>query len=378
MTMMMSKMQGGLELSEECASILSSLRLSPSDFPAVREIADKLRTDQPSSVDTFGQNASGESVISLTEKLLQEVRTGDLDNAGEKLNEVLKLARATNQGPLSGRRSKVPLFGRLIDKCKLKLFNAASKYQDVKGQIDSLMSEVGKTQSELLKRNEVMDDILADVKREYHSLGLHIAAGKIRMMEINAQYEVLKPNSVTDIWKAQELNDLSYMLSKLDKRTVDFAALQQDALHTLATVRMVQMNNQQLMDKYHTIRTLSITAWQRQLVVRQSLNDQENAVELADLIDDFNNELHLDNAKLLKTVTTRTAISNQRLVIDVATLDGVQVLMGQTATELLRIHKQGDVKLREAEKALSVLHDNLLRMFANKDPRDMKSTGEVA
>ncbi|MNC79288.1 hypothetical protein D3C75_1317270 [compost metagenome] len=61
-----------------------------------------------------------------------------------------------------------------------------------------------------------------------------------------------------------------------------------------------------------------------------------------------------------------------------ATLDGVQVLMGQTATELLRIHKQGDVKLREAEKALSVLHDNLLRMFANKDPRDMKSTGEVA
>jgi uncharacterized protein YaaN involved in tellurite resistance len=112
-------------------------------------------------------------------------------------------------------------------------------------------------------------------------------------------------------------------------------------------IRMVQANNRMLIEKFHTIRELTVPAWKRQFMLALSLNEQQSAVQLANSIDDATNHFLLENAKLLKENTVSTARANQRLVIDVETLRRVHDSLVETMQEVIRINADG-VKTRAA------------------------------
>jgi len=62
---------------------------------------------------------------------------------------------------------------------------------------------------------------------------------------------------------------------------------------------------------------------------------------LAKTIDDATNAFLKENAQLLKQNTLSTAQSNQRMVIDVATLQDVQDTLLSTVQEVIKINQEG-------------------------------------
>src|SRR5690606_39451352 len=84
------------------------------------------------------------------------------------------------------------------------------------------------------------------------------------------------------------------------------------AMQSLPTIRMIQANNQALIDKFHTIREITVPAWKRQFMLAITLNEQQNAVQLATHIDDTTNDLLKRNADLLHRNSVETARANQR------------------------------------------------------------------
>ena len=347
--------------------LISSLGLSDTDLPAIQELADKIQIGYPATIADFGQNASASSV-SLADELLTQVRSSDLDNAGDKLNQVVSIARKVNAGPLSDRRSKVPFIGPFIDKLMLKAADAAGKLDTAKAQIDALMSELDTTQLGLSTRNKVLEEMFKEVKQEHYNLGLYIAAGRVKIQEMQDVAASLQANAGSDQAKVQELADLNDMISKLDKRCGDLVALRHSALQSLPMIRMVQTNNQMLVDKYHTIKAVTVPAWQRQLSLRIALNEQQNAVALSKSIDDTTNQMLLDNAKLLRDNSINTAKSNQRLVIDVDTLTSVQNTLIETVQEVQTIQRQGIESRKAAEKQIESLRNGLIANMKGGKP----------
>lgn len=347
--------------------LISSLGLSDTDLPAIQELADKIQIGYPATIADFGQNASPSSV-SLADELLTQVRSSDLDNAGDKLNQVVSIARKVNAGPLSDRRSKVPFIGPFIDKLMLKAADAAGKLDTAKAQIDALMSELDTTQIGLSTRNTVLEEMFKEVKQEQYNLGLYIAAGRVKIQEMQDVAASLQANAGSDQTKVQELADLNDMISKLDKRCGDLIALRHSALQSLPMIRMVQNNNQMLVDKYHTIKSVTVPAWQRQLSLRIALNEQQNAVALSKSIDDTTNQMLLDNAKLLRENSINTAKSNQRLVIDVETLASVQNTLIETVQEVQTIQRQGIESRKAAEKQIEALRNGLIANMKGGKP----------
>lgn len=347
--------------------LITSLGLSNDDLPAIQELADKIQIGAPATISDFGQNASANS-ITLADELLAQVRSSDLDGAGDKLNEVVSIARKLNAGPLTSRRSKVPLIGHLIDKVMLKTADMAGKLDTAKNQINTLMSELETTQIGLSARNNVLDEMFGVVKQEHYNLGLYIAAGKVKIQEMQEVAASLQVKAGNDQAKVQELADLNDMISKLDKRCGDLGALRHSALQSLPMIRMVQTNNQMLVDKYHTIKAVTVPAWQRQLSLRIALNEQQNAVALSKSIDDTTNQLLLDNAKLLRDNSINTAKANQRLVIDVDTLTSVQSTLIDTVQEVQSIQKQGIEARKKAEKQIEDLRNGLIANMKGGKP----------
>lgn len=347
--------------------LISSLGLSDDDVPAIQALADKIQIGSPATIADFGQNASASSVT-LADELLTQVRSSDLDNAGDKLNQVVSIARKVNAGPLSDRRSKVPFIGPLIDKLMLKAADAAGKLDTAKAQIDALMSELDTTQIGLSTRNNVLEEMFKEVKQEHYNLGLYIAAGRVKIQEMQDVAASLQADAGSDQAKVQELADLNDMISKLDKRCGDLVALRHSALQSLPMIRMVQTNNQMLVDKYHTIKAVTVPAWQRQLSLRIALNEQQNAVALSKSIDDTTNQMLLDNAKLLRDNSINTAKSNQRLVIDVDTLTSVQNTLIETVQEVQTIQRQGIESRKAAEKQIEALRNGLIANMKGGKP----------
>lgn len=347
---------------------LRELGLREADVPEIQQVAQRIEVGSPQAVAEFGRDVA-DHTSRYADSLLDQVRNSDLDEAGEKLTQVVAKARSLNIGALSDNRSRVPVIGQLIDRFRVRSTAFMARFDTTREQIERLVGDVQATQQSITQRNASLDDMFVAVREEHRLLGVHIAAGKLRLTELGAQAESLRGSLENDPGRVQELADLDAMLANLDKRIGDLIALQHSAMQSLPTIRMIQANNQMLVDKFHTIREITVPAWKRQFMLALSLNEQKNAVELATAIDDTTNDLMKRNAALLHRTSVETAKENQRLVIDVDTLKQVQTTLIKTVEDVLRIQQEGVQKRKDAEKQIAAMRGDLQAKLTRQPAR---------
>jgi uncharacterized protein YaaN involved in tellurite resistance len=281
---------------------------------------------------------------------------------GSKLSQIVGAAQSLNMGALSGNRSRVPLVGSLIDKLRLKGGEVLRRFQDVQAQIDTLLAEVDTMQAGLAERNLALESSFESVRQEHELLGVHVLAGEAAAVRLKARLEK-DAGADTDALKRQAHADLRAATAALEKRVADLRVLQHAALQQLPMIRMVQANNRMLIEKFHTIRELTVPAWKRQFMLALSLNEQKAAVRLADSIDDATNEFLLENARLLEKNTISTAKANQRLVIDVDTLRQVHDSLLSTMQEVIQINRDGVQQRATISQQLTDMRQSMTRQL---------------
>lgn len=344
---------------------LRELGLQEADIAEVKRVAQRIQPNSPLSVAEFGRDVA-EHTSRYADSLLDLVRNSDLDEAGAKLSQVVTIARTLNAGPLSDKRSRLPLIGPLIDKFRLRAAIFVSQFDTTREQIEALIGEVHTTQTNIQMRNAELENMFAAVREEHRLLGVHVAAGRMRLVELHALANARRREVANDPARVQEVADLDAMIASLDKRIGDLMALQHSALQSLPTIRMIQANNQMLVDKFHTIREITVPAWKRQFMLALTLNEQRNAVQLATTIDDTTNELLKRNAELLHRNSVETAKANQRLVIDVETLRQVQNTLIKTVEDVMRIQQEGVQQRKAAEKQIEGMRSELRAKLARQ------------
>ena len=114
----------------------------------------------------------------------------DLDAAGDKLGEVVRIARSLNLDSFAGK-SKLPVIGGLIDRLRVSKGELVQKFSDTNRQIEQLLQDVARqqgTQGQRVGEFDRMYDIVLDERR---ALGLHVAAGKLRLAELVEEQQKL-------------------------------------------------------------------------------------------------------------------------------------------------------------------------------------------
>ncbi|WP_431153414.1 toxic anion resistance protein [Acidovorax facilis] len=337
---------------------LRKLGLTAADQAEISQVAMRIQPENPLTVSEFGRDV-GEHTSRYADSLLDQVRNRDLDVAGEKLSAVVHVAKRMNLGVLSDKRSRLPIVGPLVDRIRLRSGRIMGEFDSTRQQIDSLVREVEATQSGIRERNAGLEDMHVGVREEHRLLGIHVAAGKMRLAEVRAQLVQLREGGQGDIQAAHEVADLETVATNLEKRINDLMVLQHSALQSLPMIRLIQSNNQMLADKFHTVREITVPAWKRQFMLKLTLNEQRNAVELADTIDNTTNDLLKRNAALLHRNSVETAKANQRLVIDVDTLREVQTTLIKSVEDVIRIHHEGIQSFRQAEAQIESMRSDL-------------------
>lgn len=339
---------------------LAALQLPAHLSSHVRQMVDSLDlVNNPNQLSELGRQ-SGQSISQYSDHILKQVKQNDLDEMGTKLGEVVVQARSLNLSELTEQRSKIPLIGGFLNRMKNSKEGFVLKFQSVDSHIQKIMHELSAGERGLTSRNQMLEQMFTHTLQEFEMLGVSIVTGKIKLTELEQQIQHKQLSNLNPSpQQAQEISDLKQLAARLDKRVGDLNALQMSAMQTLPMIRMIQHNNQTLVEKFHNVRELTLPAWKRQFMLAISLLEQKKAAELAQNIDDSTNEFLRKNAELLQQNTVNTARINQRAVIDIDTLEHVQQTLISTIEEVQTIQKQGFDNRRDAETRIRGLQQQL-------------------
>jgi len=336
---------------------LQEIGLQQDDFNAVLAARKELAEINHNAVAEYGKNIATQT-SGYTDELLNLVQNKDLDETGQKLNQVVQVAQQLNTSSILNKKKNSGFFGGLMSKIKGAKNNIDMHFNTTKEQIDTLVKEIEKSQSGLKARVDTLDRMFHGVQSEYKQLGVYIAAGKLKQDEIQQEISTLT-SQAQDQTTTQRVYDLNHLANNLEKRVSDLQVLQQSAMQTLPMIRIIQSNNLMLVDKFYAIKNITLPAWKNQISLAISLNEQKNSVQLANTIDDATNDLLKRNADLLHQNSVDTAKANQRSVIDIETLEHVQNTLIKTVNDVIQIQKEGMRKRAEATTRLRSLQDNL-------------------
>ena len=342
------------------ATELQALGLAPDDLPRIAELTRTLDLDDPATVFAFGGEATDAAAASA-DALLAQARSSDLDESGKVLTKVLAAARSVNLQGLE-KRSRIPIIGGLIDKLTLAKDKLVDEFSSASSQIDGLTNEIETLQATLTTRLGSLDQMYQEVAAEYKALGAHIAAGDLCLKQASAQ-AALPPASPLE---AELRASRKESLQVLEKRIADLRVMQQSALQTLPAIRMIQANSRLQIDKFKTIRQLTIPTWKRQFMLALSLNEQRNAGQLGQRIDEATNAMLKRNAELLHTNSVEAAKSNQRLVIDVETLQQVQDTLLKTVQDVLQVQQDGVQARQQVAGQIGQMRTQLQKLAQEK------------
>ncbi|WP_445116170.1 toxic anion resistance protein [Acinetobacter sp. WZC-1] len=347
---------------------LREIGLQQHDFAEVLAACQELAEINQSSVADYGKNIAART-SSYTDELLNLVKNRDLDETGQKLNEVVQVARQLNTSGLLKQSGNSGILGNILNKFKGAKQSFDQHFNSTKEQIDGLVREIETSQQGLKARVTTLDKMFDGVQDEYRQLGIHIAAGQLKQQQIQQDIAVLSGQE-QDQQTTQRVYDLNHLAGNLEKRVSDLQILQQSAMQTLPMIRMIQSNNMMLVDKFYAIKNITLPAWKNQISLAISLHEQKNSVQLANSIDDATNELLKRNADLLHRNSVDTARANQRSVIDVETLEHVQQSLIKTVNDVLQIQKDGMQKREEASARIRTLQTGLQQLVLGSGHSD--------
>jgi len=334
--------------------------LDANDLARVAEI--KAAVDVTDAQGVLGYGLPAQSrIANFADSLLGDVRNKEAGAGGEALTDLLKKVRELDIDALGGSgKARIPIIGRFAN----TFDRFADRYQKVATSIERIVDALERSRMALLKDMTVLDKMY-ELNLDYlKQLDVYIAAGEQALQDLyrdkipKLEAEVAASD---DVMAAQRLADQQQAAGRFERRLHDLKLTRMIAIQTAPQIRLIQSNDQNLVEKIQASVLTTIPLWKNQIVIAISLYRQQKAVELQKQVTDTTNELLSKNAELLKNGSAKVGREVERGVVDVETLRKVNDDLVATLEETIRIQEEGRAKRVEAEGEIGRLQADLRR-----------------
>ena len=347
------------ETNEEVPQIVNLEDLSPTERQQAESIANQVQIDDPSAVTQFGVGAQ-KKVAGFADTILSEIRAKDAGYVGDTLTNLVVSIKEVGVDKITdkGYSNGVPILKRLVR--AVRKFTA--RYNKMSTQIEKITSELEEARMNLLKDITMLENLFKKNEEYLGELDLYIAAGQIKLEE--AKKKILpelkqKADETNDPADVQKLQDFAQFINRFEKKLHDLKLSRMVSLQTGPQIRLIQSNNQTLVEKIQSSIMTTIPLWKNQIVIAISLFRQQKALEVQRQVTDTTNELLKKNAEMLKEGSIETAKESERGIIEIETLRKVNSDLISTIEETLRIQEEGRTKRQQAETELKQMEEEL-------------------
>jgi uncharacterized protein YaaN involved in tellurite resistance len=335
----------------------------------IETLMSEIDIQDSNSIIFFGTKAQ-QQLTTISDQMLEGVRTKDVGPAGSALNEMVVALRGFDVDELNPSR-KQGFFSKLFGGTK-PIVAFLQKYAEVRRQIDKISDELERHKTNLLTDITKLDRLYEATLNYFHDLEFYIGAGeeKLRRLDQEIIPALEKEVSATEeMIKAQQLRDLRASRDDLERRVHDLKLTRQVTMQGLPSIRLVQENDKGLVNKINSTMVNTVPLWRQQLAQGITIYRSGKAAETVKAASDLTNELLMANAENLKQATAQVRKEMERGVFNIEVVKKANETLIATIEESLQIADEGKRRRAEAEKELHTLEHELRNSLAAASAR---------
>ena len=328
--------------------------LTPEEKAVVDSFAKQIDITNSSMVLQYGAGTQ-KKMADFSETALDKVRTKDLGEVGALLSNVVGELKEFGEEEEKG-------FLGIFKKQTNKLQNMKNKYAKAEVTVNNIVKALESHQVQLLKDVAVLDKMYELNLTYFKELSMYILAGRQKLSEVrNTSLKELRNKAQMSGLPedAQAARDLEEMCNRFEKKVHDLELTRAISLQTAPQIRLVQNNDNQMVEKIQSTIVNTIPLWKSQMVLALGMEHSIQAAEAQREVSDLTNELLKKNAEKLKLATIETAKEAERGIVEIETLQATNASLISTLDEVMKIQEEGRAKRAAAEVEMKRIENEL-------------------
>lgn len=328
--------------------------LSPEEQQLVNDFAAKIDVENTAQILQYGAGTQ-KKMADFSDAALAGVRNQDLGEVGDLIINVV--------GELKGfdaeeEKGFLGFFKKQAN--KLELMKA--RYDKAEISVEKISDALQQHQVRLLKDSAMLDQMYEQNLAYFKELTMYILAGKKKLEEVRSgrlsQLEATAQRTglAEDVQAAKDLAD---KCQRFEKKIYDLELTRAISMQTAPQIRMIQNNDNVMVEKIQTTLVNTIPLWKNQMVLSLGIAHSTEAAKAQRQVNDVTNALLQANAKKLHMASVETAKEAERGIVDIQTLQKTNAELIQTLDDVMKIQQDGRVQRLAAETEMAKMEADL-------------------
>jgi len=334
--------------------------MTPEEQKKVMDLAAQINVTDSQSVISFGTAAQTE-LSRFSDTILDQIRNKDSGQVGEALTELLGRVQELDAGGLDPNAKGFNL-SKMFGGFKAEARKFVNRYDKMSVSIEKIIDSLEKNKVQLIRDITMLDMMYVKNLEHLKQLDLFIMAGALKLQELNSKVLPALREQATrtgDAMDAQKVKDAMDLINRFEKKVHDLKLTRMISIQTAPQIRLIQSNDQMLVEKIQSSILNTIPLWKNQIVISITLLRQQDALKLQRSVTDATNDLLTRNSEMLKTGSIQVARENERGLVELETLKKVNADLVSTLEETIKIQSEGRTKRTMVESELKVMENDL-------------------
>ena len=331
------------------------VQLTPEEQKVVDDFAEKIDITSSALVMQYGSGAQ-KKIANFSDTALANVRTKDLGEVGDEIANLVVELKSFDAG------EEEKGFLGFFKKQANRLDGMKARYDKAEVNVNKIASSLEGHQVQLMK-DIVMLDKLYETNLAYHKeLSMYILAGKKKLQEVREGKlkELEATAQATGLAEdAQAAKDLADKCNRFEKKIYDLELTRTISIQTAPQIRMIQNNDNVMVEKIQTTLMNTIPLWKNQMVLALGIAHSNEAAQAQRQVNDITNALLKQNAEKLHMASVETAKEAERGIVDIETLKKTNAELIQTLDDVMKIQSEGREKRIAAEAEMAKMENDL-------------------
>ena len=328
--------------------------LTAQEQQMIADFAAKIDVENTAQILQYGA-ATQKKMADFSDAALENVRTQDLGEVGDLIVNVVGELKGFDAEESKG-------FLGLFKKQANKLETMKNKYAKAELNVEKISDALQQHQVRLLKDSALLDKMYEQNLAYFKELTMYIMAGKQKLQEVRGGKlkELEAKAQATGLAEdAQAARDLSDKCDRFEKKIHDLELTRAISIQTAPQIRMIQNNDNVMVEKIQTTLVNTIPLWKNQMVLALGIAHSTEAAQAQRQVTDITNALLKQNAEKLHMASVETAKEAERGIVDIETLKATNAKLIQTLDDVMKIQADGRAKRLAAEAEMAKMENDL-------------------
>ena len=328
--------------------------LTPEEQQLVSEFAAKIDVENTAQILQYGAGTQ-KKMADFSDAALANVRAQDLGEVGDLIVNVVGELKGFDADEEKG-------FLGFFKKQTNKLELMKARYDKAEVSVTKISDALQQHQVRLMKDSAMLDQMYNQNLAYFKELTMYIMAGKQKLEEVRTgkltelETTARRTGLAEDVQAAKDLAD---KCQRFEKKIYDLELTRAISLQTAPQIRMIQNNDNVMVEKIQTTLVNTIPLWKNQMVITLGIAHASEAAAAQRQVNDVTNALLQANAKRLHTASVETAKEAERGIVDIETLKKTNAELISTLDDVVKIQQDGRTQRLAAEAEMAKMESDL-------------------